>query len=387
MPLANSFVSPESAEAEVAYPLAALRCAECGLVQLSIIVAPEIMFKSYLYASSASAPLLTHYEAYAEAVVARFALAGSVVVEFGSNDGVLLAPLAARGVRVTGIDPATNLAAVANARGLETWNEFFGEAVMRRFVAQKGPARVVIANNVLAHVADLGEILRGLDVALAPDGVFIGEVPYLGDLIEHVEYDTIYHEHLSYFTLAPLERLFASAGLRVFDVERQPIQGGSIRIFVGRGDVHAETTALASFRLAEFARGLGEESTYREFALRAAASRDALRAMLLALKADGKRVAGVGAAAKGNTMLNYCHIGPELVEFIADSTPLKHGLLTPGMRIPVRPESALMAERPDYTVIFAWNFAEAIARKFKEYERAGGCFIHPIPLAHLYSAP
>lgn len=384
MPLANAFVSPESAGPEEAYPLDVLRCAECGLAQLSVVVAPEIMFGSYLYASSASAPLVPHFEAYADEVVERFAPAGSFVVELGSNDGVLLGPLIARGVRAVGIEPATNLAAVANARGLETWNEFFGEGVMRRFVAEKGPARAVIANNVLAHIADLDDVLRALDVVLAPEGVFVAEVPYLGDLIEHVEYDTIYHEHLSYFALAPLERLFASAGLRVFDIQHLPIHGGSMRIFVGRPAAHAETEALAAFRLAETTRGLGEERTYREFALRVGASRRALREMLLALRGEGKRVAGIGATAKGNTMLNYCRIGPELVEFIADSTPLKQGLLTPGMRIPVRPEAALLAERPDYTVLFAWNYADAIVRKFAEYERSGGRFIHPIPLAHVY---
>lgn len=383
-PLANAFVAPErAAEPELRFPLEVLQCGRCRLVQLSVVVRPDVLFRTYLYSSSASAPMVEHFDRLAAELAQRFALPGACVVEVGSNDGVLLARLAARGVRAVGVEPAANLAAIANARGLETWNEFFSADSARRVLAAKGPAAVVVANNVLAHIDDLGAMLRALDVLLARDGVFAAEVPYLGDLLEHVEYDTIYHEHLSYFALAPLRTLLASGGLEVFDVERLPVHGGSVRVFAGRAGRHAGTERLARALEGESAAGLTDRGRFVDFATRVQASREALRRLLSELRGAGRRLAGYGATAKSTTLLSFCGIGAETLAFIADTTPLKQGLLTPGTHIPILPDDALLAERPDYTLLLAWNYADAIMRGHASYLAAGGRFVHPMPLARI----
>jgi novobiocin biosynthesis protein NovU/D-mycarose 3-C-methyltransferase len=379
-PLANAFVPPEGDRTEPRIPLEAVRCTACGLVQLSVVVRPDVLFRSYVYTTSSSAPMRAHFEALAE-LVARQVVPGSLVVEVGSNDGVLLRPLAGHGLRPVGVEPATNLAAAANAAGLETWNEFFSSGVAGRLRSERGPAAAVLANNVLAHIDDVADVMRGLDALLAPDGVFIAEVPYLADLLDHVEYDTIYHEHLSYFHLAPLGRLLVSAGLELVDVERLGVHGGSVRIFASRRGRRARTRALEDALSAERVAEMDGPRPYRSFASRVAASREALRGTLEGLRDRGMRVAAIGATAKGNTMLNYCGISTDLVGWIADSTPLKQGLLSPGMHIPVRSEGTIRSERPDRTLLLAWNYADDIVRRFADYIAAGGRFIHPIPLA------
>lgn len=384
MPLANAFVSPDRAGyPEPRYPLEAIRCGRCSLMQLSVVVRPEILFTDYAYATSASAPAVEHFDALAAELVERFVLADRLVVEIGSNDGVLLAPLVARGARALGIEPAANLAATASARSLETLNELFSAAGARRIAKDRGPARLVVANNVLAHIDDLGEVVAGLDALLDDDGVFVAEFPYVADLLERVEYDTIYHEHLSYFALAPLRRLFGSAGMELFDVSRLPEHGGSVRVYVGRSGRREVSDEIARLIAAEEQSGLLTPGPYARFGERVRRSRTALREMLAGLRERGARVAGLGATAKGNTLLNYCGIRPDTVVFIADSTPQKQGRLTPGMRIPVRPEGAIMAERPQYTLLLAWNYADAILEKFAPYIAEGGRFIHPVPIARV----
>lgn len=385
-PLANAFLpTGRATDDEPSYPLEALRCERCGLVQLSVVVDPDVLFREYLYASSASAPLFNHFASLATDVAARFAPSGSLVVEFGSNDGVLLRALRDQGLRPLGVEPARNLASIANAAGLETWNEFFDPDVARRIVSERGQASAVLANNVFGHIDNLPETVRALDVLLAPDGVFVAEVPYLGDLIDHVEYDTIYHEHLSYFALHPLIELVRSCDLELFDVVRLPIHGGSIRIFVGRRGKRPLTATLIELLESERTSGLLGPAASERFASRVVASREALREMLRRLRGDGKSIAAIGATAKGNTLLNYCGIGTETIAFVADTTPFKQGLLTPGMHIPVRPERAIIDDRPDFTVMLAWNYADAIVRKHADYLRAGGQFIHPIPMARIYA--
>lgn len=385
MPLANAFIEPADQRTEERYPLELVRCPSCELSQLSFVVDPGTLFSTYRYTSSSSRPLHTHFEHYAAEVADRFLARDSLVVEIGSNDGILLAPLAARSFRVLGIEPAANIAALANERGLPTVNEFFGLEVAGRVRGEHGPAAAVLANNVLAHIDDLDDVVAGLDALLAPDGVFVAEVPYLLDLIEHVEYDTIYHEHLSYFALAPLARLFGDRGFQLFDVERLPIHGGSVRVYAsraGRQPVRARLTAALNAESG----AIGEPGAYVRFAARVARSRDALREVLEASLAAGRRVAGLGATAKGNTLLNYCGLGPREVAFIGDSTPLKHGLLTPGTRIPVVPEEELLLRDVDDTLLLAWNYANAIIPRYEGYLRRGGRFIHPIPEARLIIA-
>lgn len=386
MPLANAFVAPDTGEREERFPLDVMLCRSCGLVQLSVVVRPDVLFRHYLYASSASPPLVEHFADLADELVRRFAPAKSLVVEIGSNDGVLLRPLAACGVRVVGVEPATNLAQVANAAGLETWNDFFGSELAGRLVRERGPAKAVLASNVLAHIDDLSNVLQALDTLLDSDGVFVAEFPYLGDLLERVEYDTIYHEHLSYFSLAPIERLFGAAGMELFDVRRLNIHGGSLRIFVDRRGQRVVSAAVAELRQTEARAGLGAGAAYQRFAARVGESREALRGLVAELRGSGRRIVALGATAKGNTLLNYCGLGRAEIEYVADSTPLKHGLLTPGTRIPIRPEGAIREDHPDYTLLLAWNYADAIVKRFADYLAAGGRFIHPIPRARVIAA-
>ena len=383
-PLANALVDPRAASSpDVRYPLEAVRCEDCALVQLSVVVDPAVMFRQYLYATSASAPMVGHFRAYADAIVARFAPPGSLAVEIGSNDGVLLAPLLACGVRVVGIEPAANLAAHANAAGLETWNEFFSPNAARRVAARHGRASVVLANNVLAHIDDLAAVMDGLDTLLDERGVFIAEVPYLADLLQHVEYDTIYHEHLSYFAVLPLVRLFDRAGLELFDVQRVSVHGGSLRVFAARPGAYGRRESVDRLTAAELALGLGGPRPYQAFAQGVVRSRESLRSLLRSARAQARRVAALGATAKGNTLLNFCELGSDDISWIADSTPAKQGLLAPGSRIPIRGEFTILEERPDLTLLLAWNYADAIVERFERYTAAGGRFIHPIPVARV----
>jgi SAM-dependent methyltransferase len=381
-PLANAFIRPDRVDAaEARFPLESARCSECSLVQLTVVVDPEVMFRDYVYASSASAPLLAHFDDLAAAVARDFAPPGALVVEFGSNDGLLLRSLGSRGIRALGVEPATKIAARANEEGLETLNEFFDVGLAGRIRDERGPASAVLANNVLAHVDDLTGVVRALDRLLADDGVFIAEVPYLQDLLAHVEYDTIYHEHLSYFHLAPLQRLFTSAGFELFDVLRLPIHGGSIRIHVARKGRRAPTVRLRELLSSE--EPLATEAPYIEFAAQVRSQRTQLVALLRRLKAEGHRLAGYGATAKGNTMLNYCGIDASVLDYIADTTPYKQGLLTPGTHIPVRPESSIAESRPDAMLLLAWNYADSIVERHRDYLAGGGRFIHPIPVPRL----
>lgn len=383
-PLANSFVRPDALDRpELRVPLEVVRCERCGLVQLTVVVDPEVMFRDYAYATSASAPMRGHYDDLAGELVARFAPAGSFVVEVGSNDGVLLRPLAARGVQALGVEPASNLAAIANAEGLETWNDFFGVPVAERLRDERGRAKVVVGNNVLAHIDGLPGVASALDALLDEDGVFVAEVPYLFDLLDHVEYDTVYHEHLSYFHLAPLEVLFAHAGMELFDVAHLPTHGGSIRLYAGRVGRHSSTAALRELLAHEHERLTDAPRVFATFAGRVAAQRTSLRALLTDLHSRGTRLAGYGATAKGNTMLNYCGIDADTLAFVADTTSYKQGLLTPGTHIPVRPEAAVDDERIDVLLLLAWNYADAIVRRMTSFTGRGGRFIHPIPLPRL----
>jgi novobiocin biosynthesis protein NovU/D-mycarose 3-C-methyltransferase len=383
-PLANAFVAPERRDdREERFPLEVLRCASCGLVQLSVIVRQDILFGHYLYATSASAPMVEHFAALAQEVVQRFAPRGSLVVEVGSNDGVLLRPLRSAGLAVLGVEPAANLAAQANAEGLETWPEYFATPVAHRIVAERGRVKLAIANNALAQIDDLRDVAASLSVLLDDDGVFVAEVPYLAHLLERVEYDTIYHEHLSYFAIAPLETLFSQVGLELFDLRHLPTHGGSIRMYAGRRGARPPTAELVAARAAERDARLAEAATYARFAERVAESRDALRALLGDLVRTGHRVAGLGATAKSCTLLHYCGVGRESIDFIGDSTPLKQGLLTPGTHIPVRNEAAIFEDGVDRVLLLAWNYADAIMRGHVDFIARGGRFVHPIPLARL----
>lgn len=380
MPLANSFLeSPEEFAAEPRFPLDVYFCEDCSLVQLVDVVDPEVLFSHYVYLTGASETMRAHFRSYARRVNDLLGLtAQDLVVEVASNDGSLLKEFQGLGVRTLGVEPARNIAEQARRDGVPTVSEFFNAELARQLRNAYGAARAVVANNVLAHVDDPVDFLRGCAALLSDDGLVVWEVPHLQELVARLEYDTIYHEHLSYYSVSPLLRLAESAGLRIVRAEQVPVHGGSLRMYAARrANGHgAEALALAE---EERRLGLHEFARYERFAEDVRRNRAELRRFLDSLRATGATLAGYGAPAKGNTLLNYCGIDTSLLPFTVDRNPWKVGRYTPGMHIPVLPVSALLERRPDYVLILAWNLANEIMTQQAEYARSGGKFIIPIP--------
>jgi SAM-dependent methyltransferase len=381
-PLANSFVKPRDAgRDEPFFPLDVRLCESCGLVQLADVVEPELMFKDYLYVSSTSPVFVAHFEKFAGDVWKALDLQeDDLVVDVGSNDGILLKPFQALGAQALGVDPAENVARMATEAGVDTLCAFFGPDAARAIVDMKGRAKAVTACNVFAHVDDLDGFLEGLDALLDDDGVFMPEFPYLVDFFEKNLFDTVYHEHLSYLALKPLVPFFEKRGFEVFDAWRVGSHGGSLRLFVQRkGGNRPVSKAVGELLALEDKLGLSKLAPWKAFAERVERNKDALVALLLRLKEERRSILGYGAPAKGNTLLNYFRIGPGLVDAIVDDSPLKQGLLTPGTHIPVVAPSEIEARKPDYILILAWNFAEPIMKKLAPYAASGGKFIVPVP--------
>jgi hypothetical protein len=381
-PLANAFLrSPDEFAAERRYPLDVYFCEVCSLAQLTEVVDPEVLFGHYLYVTGTSDTIAAHNRRYAQAVVERLGLtAADLVLEVASNNGHLLAGFQASGTRVLGVEPAVNIAQLANANGIPTVNRFFDAGVARELRQAHGPARVVIANNVLAHVDGTIDFLTGCAVLVDDDGLVVIEVPYLADLIAHVEFDTVYHEHLCYFSVTALTGVCEAAGLSIVDVERVPVHGGSIRIFAARRERRRDHAPnVVAMAAEERSTGLTDFRTYVEFARVVDLTRQRLLSLLEGLGRDGRDIAAYGAPAKGNTLLNYCGIDTRLVSFTVDKNPLKVGLYTPGAHLPVLPVETLLARQPAYVLILAWNFADEIMAQQSEYVRRGGRFIVPIP--------
>jgi hypothetical protein len=347
------------------------------------VVDPEILFRHYLYVTATSDTIAEHNIAYADTLVQLLGLGtGDLVVEAASNDGSLLQCFKGRGARTLGIEPATNLAEHAASLGIETVNTFLTSGVALEVRAKYGRARAVIANNVLAHVDNPLDFLTGCRELVDASGVVCVEVPYVRELLEQLEYDTVYHEHLCYFSMTSLVRGCERVGLSAIRVDRLPVHGGSLRLYlVSRRDQHApDVLALVD---AERRDGLNGAAPYRQFANRVQTNRTTLSSLLETLRADGKRIAGYGAPAKGNTLLNYCGIDTRLLPYTVDKNMLKVGLYTPGAHIPVRPVSALTesaSDTPDYVLILAWNFADEIMRQQQTFRDRGGQFILPIPV-------
>ncbi len=385
-PLANSLVASQDEGPERRYPLDLVFCPACTLVQITETVPPEQLFREYLYFSSFSDTMLTHARALVERLVpARSLGPASLAMEIASNDGYLLQYYKQAGVPVLGIEPAQNVARVAiTERGIPTLSEFFGLTLAQRLAAEGRRADVLHANNVLAHVADLNGFVAGIREVLKPEGVAALEFPYLGDMIDRCEFDTIYHEHLCYFSLSALRHAFERHGLKMVDVERVAIHGGSLLLQVARAE-SAETPrpSVAALLEEEQGRGMTGAGFYRGFARRVLELKDQLRALLGSLKAGGKRIAAYGAAAKGSTLLNTFGIGKETLEFVADRSTYKQGRFMHGVRVPIVGPEQLVEAMPDYTLLLTWNFADEILQQQAEYRRRGGKFIVPVPDARV----
>jgi SAM-dependent methyltransferase len=388
-PIANNILSEEQLTAmEPFFPLHALACDQCFLVQLEEFESPESIFSDYSYFSSYSTSWLEHCRRYAEMATERFGLDGrSQVVELASNDGYLLQYFVERGVPVLGVEPAANVAEVARQRGIPTEVEFFGHDVARSLAAERRQADLLIGNNVLAHVPDLNDFVGGMKELLAPGGTITMEFPHLERLIEERQFDTIYHEHFSYFSLLTVRRVFAAHDLNVFDVDELPTHGGSLRIYACHADDGSRqvSDAVRSLEAREERAGLTDISTYVSFGQAVHQEKREILESLIGLKNEGKTIVGYGAPAKGNTLLNFCGIGTDFIEFTADRSPHKQGRFLPGSHIPIRAPEEIERTRPDVVFILPWNLREEIMEQLRFVSDWGGRFLVRAPALELYA--
>jgi 2-polyprenyl-3-methyl-5-hydroxy-6-metoxy-1,4-benzoquinol methylase len=382
-PLANSYLAEDEIEhPETFFPLHARVCSNCFLVQVGEFERPAAIFNDYAYFSSYSKSWLAHARAYVQDVIARFSLDRSnQVVEIASNDGYLLKDFVSAGIPALGIEPASNVATVAQQNGIPTEVAFFTTEFARAMVARGIQADLLIGNNVLAHVPDLNDFVRGLSIALSPAGVVTMEFPHLLQLISQNQFDTIYHEHFSYFSLLTVERVFAAQGLRIFDVEQIDTHGGSLRIFACHGgfEGHATTPRVTELAEAEKAASLNDPKGYLGYPERVQRVKRMLLRFLIDARERGLKTAAYGAPAKGNTLLNYCGIRDDLVDYTVDRSPHKQGHFLPGTHLPVYPPSHVRETRPDYLLILPWNLQDEIVREMGFIREWGGRFVIPIP--------
>ncbi len=381
-PHSDSFLTEsELNQPEIYFPLSVLLCMDCGLSQLSYVVDGSTLYqKNYIYDASVTETGKRHYYSLAESVCTRLNIPkSSLVVDIGSNVGVLLAGFKLQGMSVLGVDPAPNIAAIANSNGIETIPDFFTSSLAADIVRKKGQASVIAATNIFAHLSDLHDVMRAVNVLLKKGGVFVIEAPYFVDLLNNLEYDTIYHQHLRYLAVKPMVAFFEANGMEIFDVEKYPIHGGSIRVYAVRKGERPISPNVQSFIDLEEKEQIYSFERMLKFAEEVKEHGRLLYELLIDLKKKGKRIVCVSAPAKGNTLLNYSGITRDMVDYVTEKSKLKQGLFTPGSHIPIYSDSKLIEDKPDYALILAWNFSEEIMRNLDDYRKAGGKFIIPIP--------
>lgn len=385
-PPANAFLKKgDLKKKEQLFPLQVNFCLDCGQLQLTHVVSPEILFRNYVYVSSTSPVFVNHFEEYANDLIKRLNLnKDSLAIDIGSNDGILLKPLKKNNVRVIGVDPAVNIAKKATREGIKTFPNFLTRSLAKKITHKYGYADVVCANNAFAHINDLDEIVESVKLLTKEDGVFVIEFPYLIDFIEKNYFDLIYHEHLSYLSIRPLIALFKRFNMEIFDVKKVSSHGGSLRVYVKKtGAPYAVKKSVENFLNKESSLGLNRLDTYLRFAKEIENNKNKLNLILRNLKSDKKTIIGYGAPAKGNTLLNYYKIGPKILDYIVDDSKYKQGLYTPGTHIPVVSSNTISKTKPDYIFILAWNFAESIVINLSKYKKSGGRFIIPVPEAKI----
>jgi SAM-dependent methyltransferase len=388
-PLANSYLKPEQLNRiEPFYPLHVYVCAKCLLVQLEQFSTPHDIFSDYAYFSSFSDSWLAHAKAYVDMIVERFALGkNSKVVEIASNDGYLLQNFVSRGIPVLGVEPAANVAEVAKKKGINTKAAFFGEKTAVDLCADGWSADLIIGNNVLAHVPDLNDFVKGLKVLLKPTGLITMEFPHLLQLMEQNQFDTIYHEHFSYFSFHAVEQVFARHGMKLFDVEELPTHGGSLRIYACHDQDASKPigTRARELKSREEAAGFSQLNHYLSFGPQVEATKRKLLSFLISARQEGKRVVGYGAPAKGNTLLNYCGVRTDLIDYTVDRSPHKQGHFLPGVHIPIYAPEQIRQTHPDYLLILPWNLREEVMHQMSCIREWGGKFVLPIPEVKVYS--
>jgi len=380
-PLANNLLNKHDlAKPEPKFPLRLAVCKSCWLLQITDLLPPVELFSEYLYFSSFSEVMLRHAREAAKGYIAEFGLnSESMVVEIASNDGYLLQHFVKAEIPCLGIEPAANIAGVAREKGIETLVEFFGCGPATELAGEGRPADLILGNNVFAHAPDPNDFVAGLKTLLKPAGRIVLEFPYAMELIEQVEFDTIYHEHVFYFTLTAMQPLFARHGLEIFRIERLLIHGGSLRLFAGHAGAYAVEASVVKLAAEEKQKGVNSTAYYEQFAAQVLELKCGLRELLAQLKRAGKTVAAYGASAKGSTLLNFFGIGGAVLDFVVDRSTYKQGRFTPGTHLPIVSTDELLRRRPDYTLLLTWNFAGEILGQQKAYRDAGGKFIIPIP--------
>ena len=381
-PPSDAFVENiKSISQEIKFPLRLGLCNDCFFVQLLDIVDKELLFKHYPYMTSASKPIVEHFKKYANEIYNDYLISKNepTVLEIASNDGSMLLEFKKLGTKVIGIEPAENIAKIANESGILTKNSFFSSALAKE-ISKTENISVVVANNVVAHVGDLHDFMEGIKILIKENGIFVFEVPYLNDLIQKLEFDTIYHEHLSYFALSPIINLVHQFGLEVFDIKKQSVHGGTIRVFITKKGNILQKNSVQKFLDEEHQYGLDKILTYEKFAQNVIDLKSDLIESIVKLKKEKKSLIGYGASAKGTVLLNYCNIDHTILDFIVDTTPLKQGKLTPGTHIPILSPNAMESKGDgDLVLLLIWNYKDAILEKEKLFRSKGGKFLIPIP--------